>query len=438
MPEERPADAPVGPTSEAPTLQEARSFSGRRLAELIAAVVAVVALAERAHALGTLAVVAAVVAAIILHELGHYVVARASGMEVTEFFVGFGPKVFSWHRNGTEYGLKALLVGGYVRITGMTSADEVPPEREARTYRSASFPRRVAVSAAGSAVHFLLALGMLWYLFSGIGAYGTRGVVVASVTSVPGVVTPAQRAGLAAGDRILAVDGEANPTIASFGAIVARSAGQPLRLRLEEPSGAVVVRTVQPIPAGRLASAVPAYRALGRKGVLGVVVTPPVVRAGILGGAADAGRAFGSLAAATVSGLISHFTPHGISTYLSEVAHPSSRITSAKSASRFESPVGIVQLASDAVQAGLGAVLELLVLINVFVGIFNLVPLLPLDGGHVAIAIYERIRSRPGRPYHADVLKLMPVTYAVIAVILFLSVTALYLDITHPVPNPFS
>jgi membrane-associated protease RseP (regulator of RpoE activity) len=97
-----------------------------------------------------------------------------------------------------------------------------------------------------------------------------------------------------------------------------------------------------------------------------------------------------------------------------------------------------VQLASDAVAAGVAAVLELLVLINVFVGVFNLVPLLPLDGGHVAIATYERLRSRKGRPYHADVLKLMPITYAVIAVILFLGLTALYLDLTHPVPNPFS
>lgn len=423
---------------EAPTLQEARSFSGRRLAELVVVVVAIIAIAQRAHALGTLAVVAAIVAMVVLHELGHYLVARWSGMEVTEFFVGFGPRIFSWRRKGIEYGLKAFIVGGYVRITGMTSAEEVPPEREARTYRSSTFPRRVAVSVAGSVMHFILAFGMLWYLFSGVGTYASHGVVIEGVAHIPGVVTPAERLGLHAGDRVLAVDGRRDPTLSSFAASISRHPGTPVRLLIETSSGRVVTRSAVPIPATVVAQRDPAYRALGPQGVLGVVVAPPIQRTSLLGGVVPSAHALWSLAGASVSGLVSHFTPHGIATYLAEVTHPSANPTSAKSASRFESPVGIVELASDAVAAGTGAVLELLVLINVFVGIFNMVPLLPLDGGHVAIAIYERIRSRRGRAYHADVLKLMPITYAVIAVILFLGVTALYLDITHPVPNPFS
>lgn len=104
---------------------------------------------------------------------------------------------------------------------------------------------------------------------------------------------------------------------------------------------------------------------------------------------------------------------------------------------RFESPVGIVRLASQAANVGIGAVLTLLFSINVFVGIFNLVPLLPLDGGHVVIAAYERARSRKGKRYHADMMKMIPVTYAVLLVIVLLGVTALYLDITHPLANPF-
>ncbi len=423
---------------DAPDLAEARSFSGRRLAELIVVLAAVVALAYRWHALGTLAVVASIVAMIVLHELGHYVVARWAGMDVTEFFVGFGPRVISWRRRGIEYGVKALLVGGYVRISGMTNVDEVPPEREARTYRAASFPRRVAVSVAGSVVHLVLAFAMLWYLAVGVGAYQSRGVVIAGLAHVPGVVTPAARAGLEPGDVILAVDGHRDPTLEQFSAVVSGRAGRPVSLVWRTPAGRVVERTVVPEPARAFVPADAAYRALGSRGVLGVVVTPPVAHASLVGGLADAGRSLVALTETTVSGLAAHFTPHGIATYLAEVAKPSSNPTSAKSASRFESPVGIVQLASDAAAAGVGAVLELLVLINVFVGVFNLVPLLPLDGGHVAVAIYERLRSRRGRPYHADVLKLMPVTYAVIAVIVFLGVTALYLDITHPVPNPFS
>jgi membrane-associated protease RseP (regulator of RpoE activity) len=78
-----------------------------------------------------------------------------------------------------------------------------------------------------------------------------------------------------------------------------------------------------------------------------------------------------------------------------------------------------------------------LVTIIVFVGILNLFPLLPLDGGHVVIAVYERIRSRRGRLYHADVNKLAPITYAFVLLLAFVVVSSLYLDITHPVKNPF-
>ena len=82
-------------------------------------------------------------------------------------------------------------------------------------------------------------------------------------------------------------------------------------------------------------------------------------------------------------------------------------------------------------------VLFLLILINVFVGVFNMIPLLPLDGGHVAIATYEKIRSRKGRMYHADVAKAMPIYYMVFLVIVFLGISSLYLDIVRPIANPF-
>jgi membrane-associated protease RseP (regulator of RpoE activity) len=99
--------------------------------------------------------------------------------------------------------------------------------------------------------------------------------------------------------------------------------------------------------------------------------------------------------------------------------------------------VGVGRLAGQAAETGAFQVIILLVLLNVFIGIFNLVPLLPLDGGHVAIATYELVRSRKGRRYHADVSKMMPVTAAVLAVMLLLGVTSIYLDIFNPIANPF-
>jgi len=99
--------------------------------------------------------------------------------------------------------------------------------------------------------------------------------------------------------------------------------------------------------------------------------------------------------------------------------------------------VGVGRLAGQAAETGAFEVIILLVLLNVFIGIFNLVPLLPLDGGHVAIATYERLRSRVGRRYYADVSKMMPVTAVVLAVLVALGITSIYLDIFNPIANPF-
>jgi membrane-associated protease RseP (regulator of RpoE activity) len=98
-------------------------------------------------------------------------------------------------------------------------------------------------------------------------------------------------------------------------------------------------------------------------------------------------------------------------------------------ATRFVSPVGIVRIANQTAKTGFSNLVYLLVLINVFVGIFNLLPLMPLDGSHVVIAVYEAIRSRKGRMYHADVAKLLPVAYAAFMLIVFLGATSLFLDI---------
>jgi membrane-associated protease RseP (regulator of RpoE activity) len=96
-----------------------------------------------------------------------------------------------------------------------------------------------------------------------------------------------------------------------------------------------------------------------------------------------------------------------------------------------------VRTATQGVQAGWADFLNVLVVINVFIGLLNLLPMLPLDGGHVVVAVYERIRSRRGRPYHADVAKLTPIAYSFMLLLAFVVLSAFYLDITHPIPNPF-
>ncbi|HUS61132.1 MAG TPA: site-2 protease family protein, partial [Acidimicrobiales bacterium] len=105
----------------------------------------------------TVAVIAAVILMIMLHELGHFATAKWSGMKVTEYFLGFGPRIWSVRKGETEYGIKAIPAGGYVKIIGMNSLEEVDPADEPRTYRQQPYWQRLMVVCAGSTVHFIIA-----------------------------------------------------------------------------------------------------------------------------------------------------------------------------------------------------------------------------------------------------------------------------------------
>src|SRR5690606_34030739 len=145
-----------------------RRSGGLRLALLAAFFVAVGA----RFGWSALVIIAGLLVMIFLHELGHYVTARWSGMKVTEFFIGFGPKIWSFRRGETEYGLKVVPLGAYVRIIGMNNLDEVAPADEPRTYRRQSFPRRLLVVSAGSLMHFAQAFVLIVVLLGLIGLPG--------------------------------------------------------------------------------------------------------------------------------------------------------------------------------------------------------------------------------------------------------------------------
>ena len=110
--------------------------------------------------------VVGVLISIFLHELGHFVTARWTGMKATQFFVGFGPRLWSFRRGETEYGVRALPLGAFVRIIGMNNIDEVPAVDEARTYRQQSYPKRLLVITAGSIMHMIIAILLLFIVYS--------------------------------------------------------------------------------------------------------------------------------------------------------------------------------------------------------------------------------------------------------------------------------
>ncbi|HUC14226.1 MAG TPA: site-2 protease family protein, partial [Acidimicrobiales bacterium] len=164
-PDGAPPDRPAAPEMDKREQQAA-------LVRLIVVVVGGLVVAALYGALWTVLVVLALIVMIILHELGHFIMAKRAGMKVSEFFVGFGPRIWAIQRGETTYGVKALPLGGYCRIIGMTSAEKVDPADEPRAYRNQPTWRRLSVALAGSFVHFVLALLMLVVLFVGPGDIG--------------------------------------------------------------------------------------------------------------------------------------------------------------------------------------------------------------------------------------------------------------------------
>ena len=193
-------------------------------------VLALIAVAIVFHAIGVIVVVLALVVMVMLHELGHFVTAKLSGMKVTEYFFGFGPRLWSVRRGETSYGVKAIPAGGYVKIVGMTMLEDVDDADEPRSYRQATFPRRVLVAGAGSIVHFILAFVLIWCVLAFSGVSAPTAPQVTQLLSFGSKPTPAQLAGFRPGDTVVSIDGHATPTFGALTAIIGKSAGKQLQV----------------------------------------------------------------------------------------------------------------------------------------------------------------------------------------------------------------
>lgn len=413
------------------------------IVRLLVVIATLVLLAFVGHWVSVLVVIFALVVMVMVHELGHFVTAKWGGMKVTEYFLGFGPRLWSIRRGETEYGVKVLPAGGYVRIIGMTSEDEVDPADEPRTYRRASFPRRMAVAVAGSTMHFVMAFLLLFAVFSITGTSVVTGTEVQSLYAFQHGLTPAQMGGLKAGDQILSVNGKSftdtgqlvtlvedhNGTILTF---VVERGHEKLTLRVTPVDGRHV--TVK----GQHSTIRPATGPAA--GVIGVTLESisHTQTYGVFGSVGHAVTAVGTLTAQTGEEIASVFSLHGLLSLGHDVASSGSSSSSSSTGntaanSRPVSIVGVVQVASQAAQQDVGALLILLAAVNIFVGMVNMFPMLPLDGGHVVIAVYERIRSRRGRRYFVDVRRVMPAAYLMLAFIVVIGLSTLYLDIVNPV-----
>jgi len=360
-----------------------------------------------------LLIVLAIVFFVFMHELGHFMTARWTGMKTTEFFVGFGPRIFSFRRGETTFGLKAILGGAYVRIIGLTNLEDVDPADEPRTFRQQSYPKRMLVMSAGSAMHFLMAI-VLFFISYGIVGFERED---AWTITAPSDESAAESAGLAQGDRLVSIDGESVATFDDLIVAVAPRAARSVEIVFERDGATNIVTTT-------IGSRDTLDR--GTVGFLGVGAEYEPVRDSLPKAAWRSVSEFPDRIWDSLTGM-GQFVSN-IGGFVDRIFTAPGAETAQADESRPLSIIGVVQIGS---QLG-GSVVWLLAFFNVFIGVFNLLPLLPLDGGHIAIATYERARSRPGRRYVLDITRLLPVTYAVFVFLVFLGLGAIWLDIANP------
>lgn len=391
----------------------------------------------------------AILVSVALHECGHMWVARATGMKVRRYFVGFGPTLWStWRANKrgdrTEYGVKAVPLGGFCDIAGMTSVEELAPDEHDRAMYKQKTWKRAAVLAAGPGMNFVIGLLLIYGIAVVWGLpnlHAPTTAIVGETSCVKAEVSkgqlgdclapsPAAAAGIRAGDTVVKVG---DKPVANFDEMVTavRALDGPTQFTVER-DGEEFTTLVDVVPAQRWVargdSAEPAP--VGTVGITAAQFGP--IQYNPLS-AAPATVAFtGDLAVEIGKSLAKLPTKMGalVRSIGGEERDPETPI----------SVVGASIIGGDAVDQGLWvAFWFFLAQLNFVLGAINLVPLLPFDGGHIAIAFYEKIRnsirSARGKVAAAPVnyLKLMPATYVILVVVagyMLLTVTA---DFVNPI-----
>ncbi len=310
------------------------------------------------------------VALIVLHEAGHFTAAKAVGMRVERFCLFFPPLIVKVRRGETEYGIGAIPLGGYVKITGMSPNEDIPPELLPRAYYNQPVWKRIVVIVAGPVVNIVLAIIIVWILFANGSIPGT-GTVNRSVASVVKGSPAAQV--LKPGDRIVSADGVSSPEAAIRRQIEShRCAGgaKVLGCTASTPVALVVRRD------GRLVhlSLRPKYaRVDGLRGMfIGISfgVTPP----GVLQSGSYAVRSMWKVSEKTVSTVVHIFEP--------------------KERRQLHGVVGSYDVTANAIGTSSSLAFQVLALISLSLGIINLFPFLPLDGGHIFWALAEKVRGK--------------------------------------------
>ncbi len=353
---------------------------------------------------------------ILTHELGHYFAAKWVGIKVEQFSIGFGPEIVGWDRGETRYSIKWFLAGGSVRIAGMNPEEEIAPEDLPRTYYEAPLWKRSVVILAGSFVHILIALLLFYLVFWPVGHKELTGtnkiggvqetVQYGDKKEAPG---PAYEAGLEKDDVITSVAGNATRDWDELTEQIQKRPGENVEVRYTRGQS-------------RRTAEVKLLK-VGERGIMGILQSTKTVRSNPIAAIGQAFKAAGQVTAALFEGLVSLFSWSTIKMLLG---------ITPRTVEGPRSVVGAAQLTFQAAEQGWTYLIFMLGQLFLFLAIFNLLPLPPLDGGHLLVIVVEKV-------FHK---KIDMRTFAAIAwvVIIILSVIALRLalmDIFNPLKSPF-
>jgi membrane-associated protease RseP (regulator of RpoE activity) len=374
--------------------------------------------------LGIVAFVVALLLSVMVHEFGHYITARKYGMWVSEFFVGFGKRIWSVQRGETEFGVKAIPAGGYCKIEGMSPTDEMPEGQEDRAFYKASSAKKLVVLGAGSFLHFVLGFVLLFSLFAGI---GTNQVLPVINEVVPN--SAAEAAGILPGDEVVSINGKRVTEWYKDVEVIRESQGAELTLVLSRNGEEIVVTA-----AARLTDIDGTKRY-----VLGIVNDVGLERSGLFVSLKNSATVTQGFLTESVKSLGK--LPEKIPALWGATVRGEER-----DANGLVGVVGVARVSGEAVGSDkltpmerLATFVLIVASLNIFVGVFNLLPILPLDGGHMAVAIadsirafFARLRGRP-RPAPIDVTVLTPITMVVFVVLATLTLLLLVADVINPV-----